>query len=285
MANDTQDQEMTFWDHLDELRKVFFRIAIVVSIIALIAFINKTFLFDIIFAPHRSDFITYRALCELGTYLRIPSICPGEFHVDLINTQLASQLIVHMSVAFYAGLVIASPYIIYQLFSFIKPALYENERKYSTRTLIAAFILFFCGLLLNYYAIFPLSFRFLGTYQVSEFVENKITLSSYISTFTTLSIAMGAVFEIPILAFFFAKTGLIKAQHLKKYRRHALVIILILSAIITPADLFSMFLLAIPMYMLYELSIGVVKKTQSRTLKKEEAGEQDNEYENPYQEG
>lgn len=265
MANENQEQEMTFWDHLDELRKVIFRIAIAVSLIAVVAFVNKTLLFDIIFAPHRSDFITYRALCALGAYLQIPSICPEEFHVDLINTQLASQLIVHMSVAFYTGLVIASPYIIYQLFGFIKPALYENEKKYSTRTILAAFVLFFCGILLNYYAIFPLSFRFLGTYQVSEFVENKITLSSYISTFTTLSIAMGAVFEIPILAFFFAKTGWVKAHHLKKYRRHAFIVILIVSAILTPADLFSLFLLAIPMYLLYELSIWVVKKTSPKT--------------------
>lgn len=278
MTSDNQDQEMTFWDHLDELRKVIFHIAIVVSIIAVVAFIHKTLLFDILFAPHRSDFITYRALCELGTLLHLPSICPGEFHVDLINTQLSSQLIVHMSTAFYAGLIIASPYIIYRLFHFIKPALYENERKYSTRTLIAAFFLFFCGLLLNYYAIFPLSFRFLGTYQVSEFVENKITLSSYISTFTTLSIAMGAVFEIPILALFFAKTGLIKAHHLKKYRRHAIVVILIVAAILTPADLFSLFLLAIPMYMLYELSIWVVKRATPQTT-------EIRDYENPYPEG
>ena len=155
MTHENQEQEMTFWDHLDELRKVIFRIVIAVSLLAVVAFINKTLLFDIIFAPHRSDFITYRALCALGTHLQMPSICPGEFHVDLINTQLASQLMAHMSVAFYTGLVVASPYIIYQLFGFIKPALYENERRYSTRTILAAFVLFFCGLLLNYYAIFP----------------------------------------------------------------------------------------------------------------------------------
>lgn len=263
--SETQEQGMTFWDHLEELRKVLFRIAAVTGVFALLAFVNKTFLFDIIFAPQRPDFITYRALCRLGHSLNLPSICPGDFHVDLINTQLSSQLIVHMSVAFYAGIVIASPYIIYALFGFIKPALYENERKYSTRTLLAAFLLFFGGILLNYYLIFPLSFRFLGTYQVSEAVVNMITLSSYISTFTLLSIAMGAVFEIPVLAFFLAKTGLIRPHHLKKYRRHAFIIILIISAIITPADLFSLFLLALPMYMLYELSILVVKKASRKT--------------------
>ena len=258
--DDAKEKNMTFWDHLEELRKVIFRIALFASVFAVLAFVNKKILFDIIFAPQRSDFITYRALCQLADWVKIPSICPGDFHVDLISINLSSQFVVHMSVAFYAGLIIASPYIIYQLFGFIKPALYENERKYSTRTLVAAFLLFFCGILLNYYAIFPLSFRFLGTYQVSEIVENKITLSSYISTFTMLSIAMGAVFEIPILAYFMAKIGLINSGHLKKYRRHAFVIILIIAAIITPADLFSMFLLPIPMYMLYELSIVVVNK-------------------------
>ncbi len=261
-----KEQNMTFWDHLDELRKVIFRIAIAVVSVAVIAFVNKQLLFDIILAPHRSDFITYRALCQLGQLLHIPSICPEDFHVELINIQLSSQFVVHLSAAFYAGLVITSPYIIYQLFSFVKPALYEKERKYSTLTLIVAFILFFCGILLNYYAVFPLSFRFLGTYQVSEIVANKITLSSYMSTFTTLSIAMGAVFEIPVLAFFFAKIGLVTPKHLKKYRRHALVIILIVAAIITPPDLFSLFLLGIPMYMLYELSIWVVQKvTKDKT--------------------
>lgn len=254
------EQNMTFWDHLDELRKIIFRIAIAVGLVAVIAFLNKQFLFDIILAPQCSDFVTYRALCHLGEWLNMPAICPEDFHVELINIQLSSQFVIHMSAAFYAGLVVASPYIIYQLFSFVKPALYEKERKYSTLTLVTAFILFFCGILLNYYAVFPLSFRFLGTYQVSDIVANKITLSSYMSTFTTLSIAMGAVFEIPVLAFFFAKIGLITPKHLKKYRRHALVIILVIAAIITPPDLFSLFLLGLPMYMLYELSIWVVQK-------------------------
>lgn len=266
--DDAKENNMTFWDHLEELRKIIFRIALFVGIFAVLAFVNKKILFDIIFAPHRSDFITYRTLCQLAEWSHIPSLCPGDFHVDLISINLSSQFIVHMTVAFYAGLVIASPYIIYQLFGFIKPALYENERKYSTRVLIAAFLLFFCGILLNYYAVFPLSFRFLGTYQVSEFVENKITLSSYISTFTMLSIAMGAVFEIPILAYFMAKIGLINSGHLKKFRRHAFIVILIIAAIITPADVFSMFLLAIPMYMLYELSIVIVNKAIKTKEKK-----------------
>lgn len=278
--NDAKKQNMTFWDHLDELRKVFFRACLVIVIFAGIAFFYKDILFDVVFAPHRSDFISYRLLCQLGEYLQMPSICPEDFHVELINTQLAAQFLTHLSVAVYAGILIASPYIIYLLFDFIKPALYEKERKYSGRIIISAFILFFSGVLLNYYVIFPLSFRFLGTYQVSEFVSNKIALSSYISTFTMLSLMMGAVFEIPVLAFFFAKIGFIQASWLKKYRRHAFLVILIVAAFITPtADAFTLFLVAVPMYLLYELSIFVVKKS---TPKEKPAEEPSEEYENPY---
>ncbi|MCC8173257.1 MAG: twin-arginine translocase subunit TatC [Odoribacter sp.] len=260
-----KEKEMTFWDHLDELRKVIFRVAIVVVVFAVLAFVNKDFIFDIVFAPHRSDFITYRGLCSLGELLHMPSMCPQDFHVELISTQLAGQFLAHMSISFYVGLLIGSPYLVYQLFRFVQPALYENEKRYSGRVIIAAFLLFFCGVLINYYLIFPLSFRFLGTYNVSEFVENKITLSSYISSFTMLSIMVGIVFEIPILAFFFAKIGVLKSSFLKKYRRHALVIILIVAAVITPADLFSLFLLAIPMYMLYEVSIIIVKRVNKKS--------------------
>lgn len=261
-----KEETMTFWDHLEEFRKVLIRAAVIVVVFGSVAFLNKDLLFSIVFAPHRSDFITYRLLCHLGDLLQMPSLCPEDFHVELINTQLASQFLTHMSVSIYAGLLIASPYIVYLLFNFIRPALYENERKYSGRVILSAFFLFFCGVLLNYYVIFPLSFRFLGTYQVSEFVVNKIALSSYISTFTMLSLMMGLVFEIPVLAYFFAKIGFIEASFLKKYRRHAFLIISIIAAFITPtADVFTLLLVTIPMYLLYELSIRVVVRTRSKT--------------------
>lgn len=252
--------EMTFWDHLDELRRVLFRIVVAVVAVAVVAFLHKDLLFDIILAPHDSDFVTYQMLCRLGEALAMPSICPDDFHVELINVQLSSQFVAHLSASLYAGVVVASPYIIYQLFGFVSPALYERERRASRRTIVAAFILFFCGVLLSYYAVFPLSFRFLGTYQVSDMVANKITLSSYMSTFTTLSVAMGAVFEIPVVTFFLARMGILSPQQLRKYRRHAIVILLVIAAIITPPDLFSLFLLGLPMYLLYELSIVVAKK-------------------------
>lgn len=263
--SDNKEENMTFWDHLEEFRKVIFRGGVVVVVFGVLAFLNKEILFDIVFAPHRSDFITYRILCRLGDLLHMPSLCPEDFQVELINTQLASQFLTHMSVSIYAGFLIGSPYIVYLLFNFVKPALYENERKYSYRVLLSAFLLFFSGILLNYYVIFPLSFRFLGTYQVSEFVVNKIALSSYMSTFTMLSLMMGLVFEIPVLAFFFAKIGMLQASFLKKYRRHAFVLISVIAAFITPtADIFTLLLVTIPMYLLYELSIKVVSRCEAK---------------------
>lgn len=281
--SDDAKQTMTFWDHLDELRKVIFRTVAVVAVFATLAFICKDFIFDIVFAPHQSNFITYRLLCELGTYLNMPSLCPEEFHVELINTELAAQFLTHMSISLYAGILVASPYIVFLLFRFISPALYENERKYSTRVIVAAFTLFMLGVLLNYYIIFPLSFRFLGTYQVSEFVVNRISLSSYISTFSILSIMMGIVFEIPVVAFFLGKVGLVEPEMLKRYRRHAFVVISIIAAFITPtADIFTLLLVATPMYVLYELSIFVVKKAgrKKNTSIKNTGSEE--KFENPY---
>lgn len=264
---DTVEKEMTFWDHLDELRKVFFRIAIVVIGLASIAFIFKDTLFGIVLAPQRPDFILYRFFNRLATEFSMPSLVIEDFHVDLINTQLTSQFMIHMSVALYAGLLLASPYVIYLLFGFISPALHATERKTCLKIMVPAFFLFISGILLNYYIIFPLSFRFLATYQVSETVTNMISLSSYISSFTMLSLLMGASFEIPIVAYFLAKLGLINAPMLQRYRKHSFIGILIIAAIITPtSDAFTLFLVALPLYLLYELSIGVVKHAGTRVL-------------------
>lgn len=254
-------KEATFWDHLDELRNVIFKILLVVVCFMVIAFFNKEIMFDLILAPSHSDFVLYRSLCKLGNILSFPSLCPDAFDVALINTQLASQFLIHLSMSFYVGLVAASPYIIYQLFRFVSPALYTNERKYSSKVIFFSCLLFAAGMLLCYFLIFPLSFRFLGTYQVSEEIKNTITLSSYIDTFTMLLIMMGIVFEVPVILWFFAKLGFINENFLKKYRRHAIVIILIVAAIITPtADVFTLLLVSFPIYILYEIGIWVVKR-------------------------
>ena len=228
---------VTFWDHLEELRRVLFKVVGAVMVLMVVAFCFKDELFAVVLAPQQSDFIVYR---WLGA---------ESFQVQLINTQLASQFITHMKVACYAGILLASPYIIYQLFRFVSPALYANERRYVVQ--------------LNYFLIFPLTFRFLGTYQVSALVENTITLTSYVDTLMMLSLMMGIVFEIPILSWLFAKLGFLTSSFMKKYRRHAIVLILIVAAFITPtSDVFTLTLVSLPMYLLYEISIGVVKRTE-----------------------
>ena len=262
------EKELTFWDHLDEFRKVLFRIIIVVVAVMIITFLNKEMLFDIILAPYKSDFIIYRFFCRISEIVSMPEICPGEFYVELINTELPSQFLIHLSTAFYAGILLVFPYILYQIYRFVSPALYENERKYSVRVIVFSGLLFLFGILLNYFLIFPLSFRFLATYQVSEDVRNMINLSSYIDTLMMLSLMLGIMSELPVLSWLFAKLGFLSATFMKKYRKHAIVLILIVAAIITPTtDAFTLMLVFVPIYILYELSICVVKITERKKIK------------------
>ena len=185
-----QQKILTFWDHLEELRHVLFRIAVAVVFLMLVAFLFKDELFAIVLAPKNADFIIYRFFCRIADFMAMPSLCPEVFYVKMINTQLAAQFITHMSVSFYTGFLLASPYVIYQLFRFVSPALYENEKKYSTRIVGWGYFLFMMGVLLNYFLIFPLTFRFLATYQVSMEVENTITLSSYMDTLMMMSLML-----------------------------------------------------------------------------------------------
>lgn len=262
-----QQKVLTFWDHLEELRLVLFHIAVAVVVLMLIAFLFKDELFAIVLAPKNADFIIYHLFCRIADAVSIPSLCPEAFYVKIINTQLAAQFITHMSVSFYAGFLLASPYVIYQLFRFVSPALYENERRYSTRIIGWGYLLFIMGVLLNYFLIFPLTFRFLATYQVSMEVENTITLSSYMDTLMMMSLMMGIVFEIPILCWLFAKLGFLTAGFMKRYRRHAIVIILIVGAIITPtSDVFTLMMVSVPMYLLYETSIWIVNRAEKKRL-------------------
>ncbi len=260
--SEAQEQELSFWDHLDELRKILFRILIIVLVVMVAAFLNKDLLFDVILAPQKSDFIVYRFFCYLSRITGIAEICPEAFQVELINTQLTSQFMTHLSMSFYAGILLTFPYILYQLFRFVSPALYEHERKYGFSVITFSSLLFYIGVLFNYFIIFPLSFRFLGTYQVSEEVKNMISLTSYTDTLLMLSLMMGIMSELPILSWLLAKLGFMTDAFMYKYRRHAIVIILVIAAIITPtADAFTLLLVSMPIYLLYELSIVIVKRT------------------------
>lgn len=233
---------MTFWDHLEELRRVLLRCIAVVALFAVLAFIFKDEVFAIIFAPKSPDFL--------------PHIFGSSPDIQLINTELTRQFVIHMMTSFYVGIIVAAPYILYELYRFISPALYQNERRYSTPLVISSYIMFMLGTLFSYFIVFPITFRFLGNYQVDSSVENLISLESYIDTLVFLSLAMGFVFEIPILTWLLGRLGILHRQQMQQYRRHAFVIILIIAAIITPtSDAFTLAIVSLPMYILYELSI------------------------------
>lgn len=240
---------MTFWDHLEVMRGALLRCAAVWIVFSLVAFVMKDWLFWVVFAPSRSDFVLYNVL-KLGN-----------FDVQFINTELTAQFMVHIEVAMMAGLVVAMPYIVIEMYRFIAPALYERERRVSAGVTTGGIVLFFAGVVLNYFVIFPFAFRFLSLYQVQEMVVNQISLRSYVSTLMMMSIIMGVLFEIPIVAWILGKVGLITAAGMKKYRRHAIVVLLIVAAVITPTgDAVTLILVTIPLYALYELSILLVRK-------------------------
>lgn len=262
-ADDAQS-EMSFWDHLDELRRVLMRIILVTAVIGIGVFMFKDEVFAAVLAPSKGDFVTYRWINHLLVLLGWDSMLIPDTDISLINTQLAAQFMTHITVSMTIGLVAAAPYVVYELFGFVKPALYDDERRYSNRIMTSVVILFFVGVAMNYFVIFPVSVRFLGTYQVNEGVINTIALSSYISTFTTLSLMMGLVFEIPVLAYFLARAGMITGDILARYRRHAFIIIMIVSAFITPPDAFTLALMTVPLYGLYEVSIVIARRFEKR---------------------
>ncbi len=257
--NLNDDAGQTFWDHLDVLRGVLLRILGVTLIFTVVAFCFKEEVFDIVLAPKSPDFILYRILSDIAA--RFGMSGAQWFEVSLINTGLAQQFMIHMKTAFCVGLIVASPYILHQLFGFVSPALYEKERKYSLRLLIGGYIMFLVGVALSYFIIFPLTFRFLGTYQVSAEVTNLISLESYMSVLIMLCLFMGIMCELPVLAYIATKAGIIDSGFLKRYRRHAILVILVVCAIITPtSDAFTLLIVSLPIWLLYEVSILVSRK-------------------------
>lgn len=261
----------TFWDHLDALRGCLLKAAAVTVLCGLVAFFFKDGLFRIVLAPKDDGFCTYRLLEKLGVALGVAEMIPEDFSVRLINTALAEQFVIHMKVALYAGLFCASPYVLYLLFHFVSPALYADERRYALRTVGAGYVMFLLGSALNYFLIFPLTFRFLGTYQVSAEVENAITLQSYMDTLLTMNLMLGIVFEIPVLCWLLARFGVLDTAFMRRYRRHAIVVILVAAAVITPtSDVFTLLLVALPMWLLYEAGIWVVAATERRRANRNE---------------
>ncbi len=264
----SDEQMLTFGGHLGVLRKMLRRVLVVTLVFACIIFALKEVTFSVLLAPGQWDFCTYRWL-ERIVWIFDPGFRFEEFHVDLIATDLSSQFMTHISTSIYLGLLCASPFIVYELFKFVSPALLESERKYSVRIVSIVYLLFIAGVMMSYFILFPISFRFLGTYSVAESVHSTITLDSYISTFVTLTLMMGLVFQLPVVAFVLGKMGMVQSAYLVRYRRYAFLIICVVAAIITPPDIMTLVLVAVPLYMMYEVSIRVIRSTERHRLEKQ----------------
>lgn len=239
---------MSFWDHLDVLRGTLFRSALAIVLVSVVLLCFKKFLFDdIILAPSRPDFFIYKWFGQ-------------DFSMELINTEISAQFFVHLKVSFICGLVLSFPYVIYEVWKFIAPALYENERISVSKAFLSSAVLFYIGVAVGFCLIFPITLSFFQGYTVSDSIANTITLNSYISMFSSMVILFGIVFEFPVLIAVLSSMGLITRDTLKQYRKHAVIGILVVAAIITPADPFSMAIAALPLYLLYELSVLVCVK-------------------------
>ncbi len=259
--NKKNNNEMSFLEHLEELRWHIVRSVVSVFLVAIVAFIYHDIIFDtIIIAPKNPDFLTNRLLCRLGQLVNINALCINTKPFEIINIRMAGQFTTHITVSLIAGLILAFPYIFWEFWRFLRPALYASEKKYTKGTVFFASLLFISGVLFGYYVIVPLSVHFLGSYNVSDEVTNQINLKSYIGTVASIALASGLIFELPVLSYLLTKIGLIDPGVLRKYRKHSVIVILALAAIITPPDIFSQVLVCLPLLFLYEIGILISKK-------------------------
>lgn len=260
--------EMTFWEHLDELRGKIIRSLVAVAVLSILGFSFKHILFDeIILAPAHSDFITYRVLCSLGKMLSLNSLCFDTVSIKMINISLAGQFTSHMTISIIAGFILAIPYIIWEFWRFVKPGLTETERRKTRGVVFVISLLFFIGVLFSYFIVVPLMVNFLGNYQVSESVINQVALTSYTSSVTTMCLLMGLMFEFPVLMITLTKMGIITPKFMAKYRKHTFIAILIIAGFITPSpDVFSQLVVTIPLYVLYEISLALSRKVYSERI-------------------
>ncbi len=259
--NDEQEKEMSFLSHLEILRWHLIRSISAIIIFAVVAFIFHSIIFDkIILAPKSPDFFTNRILCEFGKLIHINTLCINSHPFQIINIKMAGQFSMHITVSLISGFIIAFPYVFWESWRFILPALETKERMSARGAVFFSSFLFMIGILFGYYIITPLSVHFLGSYSVSEQVMNQINLGSYISTVSSVVLASGVIFELPILIIFLTRAGLVGPEILKKYRKHAFVVILILAAVITPPDIFSQILVSLPLVVLYEVGIYFSKR-------------------------
>lgn len=257
------NNEMSFLEHLEELRWHIVRSLIAIALVGIFAFVFKQFIFDvIILSPRQPGFFTNRMLCQLGDLIHVQRLCINQYPVQLQSIQMAGQFTTHIMVSLIGGIIFASPYLFYEVWKFLVPALYSHERRHARVAIFYCSFLFFVGVAFGYFVITPLSVNFLTSYQVSNQVVNEINLNSYIRTVASITLASAVVFELPVIVYFLSKIGLVNPAFLRKYRKHALVLILLLSAIITPPDIFSQVLVALPLTVLYEAGIKISARVE-----------------------
>lgn len=256
----TKDGDMPFFGHIEVLRWHIIRSILAILVFFFVALFNKNWVFDVlIFGPTQNDFITYKALCFLSNFLYLKDMfCLEGVKINFINTELAGQFMMHIQISFLCGFILGFPYTIYELWKFIKPGLYEKETRYTEGIVIFISLLFLIGVAFGYFILIPFSLNFFASYSISENVNNMFTATNYISFLSMFLLSSGLMFELPMVVFFLAKIGILTPQFMRTYRRHAVVVLCVASAIITPtADVGTMMLVFVPLYFLYEISIFI----------------------------
>lgn len=270
LDQEPEESEMSFLDHLEELRWHIIRSLIAIVVFAIAAFVSKDIVFGlIILGPTNADFWTFRTLCELSSAVGVDAFCFEELPFIIQSRQMTGQFMMHITSSFVIGLILAFPYTFWEIWRFVKPGLYPRERRAARGATFYVSILFALGVLFGYFVIAPISVYFLTNYQIHSSILNEIDIISYVSTVTTLVLACALLFQLPVLVFFLTKAGLITPALMKQYRKHAIVGILILGAIVTPPDVFSQVLIAIPLMLLYQISIVISKRVLNRESSEE----------------
>lgn len=261
-------KEMSFVDHLEELRWTLFRSFISIGVFAVVAFINKQFVFEkVLFGPTKPDFFTYKFLCSLSEKIGIDFICIDTINYTVVNLELSGQFMTHLTTSVALGFIFAFPYLVWEVWKFVKPGLHPNEMKASRAVILSSAFLFFIGVLFGYFVLVPFGINFLSTYSVSSAIKNTFSLSNYIGFITMFVLSSGIMFQLPVAVFLLAKMGLVSAGMMRDYRRHAVIVIFIIAAIITPADIGTMFVVSIPLWILYEISIYVAAVVGNKAIK------------------
>lgn len=265
----TEEQEMSFIDHLEELRWHLVRSIVAILIFAIAAFAAKSFIFDqIIFGPAQPEFITFKLLCALSTKIGVGNaFCIKDFNFEFINVEMAGQFLVHLKVALILGFIVAFPYVFWEFWRFVKPALYSSEVRYTRGIIFFSSLLFIIGVTFGYYLLCPFSINFFANYGVSELVGNSFKLTSYVAFISMLVLASGILFELPMVVYFLSKVGLLTPQFMREHRKHAFILTLVIAAIITPADVGTQVMVTIPVIFLYEISIFISKRVNDGIAK------------------